>query len=223
VTVEEASSVNTETDFSRSFDFGWISSESGKHHRYTYPAIFDELARSGAKRVIDIGSGNGVLCKILHDRGYDVVGVEYDISGVQVARESFPEISFYNYKVEDDPAILLEDELSAFYCIISTEVIEHLFAPHLLVEYAAKVMGRNGTLIITTPYHGYWKNLLLSIGGRWDHHLEPFWLGGHIKFWSRRTLTDFLIQNGFDVIRFRGVGRLPLIWKGMVITARKRG
>jgi 2-polyprenyl-3-methyl-5-hydroxy-6-metoxy-1,4-benzoquinol methylase len=215
--------MNTINEFSRSFAFGWINSGIGGHQLYTFPVVLDELARSNVKRVLDIGSGNGVLCKILYDRGYDVVGVEYDVGGVEVARESFPEISFYNFGVEDNPAILLEKESKAFDCVISTEVIEHLYAPHLLLEYASKVLTDDGTLIITTPYHGYWKNLVISIFGKWDHHLEPTWLGGHIKFWSRRTLTYLLDENGFDVIRFRGFGRLPWLWKGMMITAQKKG
>jgi 2-polyprenyl-6-hydroxyphenyl methylase/3-demethylubiquinone-9 3-methyltransferase len=83
------------------------------------------------------------------------------------------------------------------------------------------VLKPGGLLIISTPYHGYLKNLALSIFGKWDDHHTALWDGGHIKFWSRSTLTQLLEAGGFDVIDFRGVGRLPWLWKSMVLIARK--
>jgi 2-polyprenyl-3-methyl-5-hydroxy-6-metoxy-1,4-benzoquinol methylase len=105
--------------------------------------------------------------------------------------------------------------------VVSTEVIEHLFSPHLLPIYAFKVLNSKGYIILTTPYHGYLKNLLLSLFGKWDKHHTPLWHGGHIKFWSRATLTQLLSENGFKVIGFSGVGRVPYLWKSMVIVAQK--
>jgi hypothetical protein len=72
-----------------------------------------------------------------------------------------------------------------------------------------------------TPYHGYLKNLALSVFDKWDFHHTPLWHGGHIKFWSKRTLTQLLTDSGFDVVEFHGVGRLPYLWKSMVLVATK--
>jgi hypothetical protein len=79
----------------------------------------------------------------------------------------------------------------------------------------------DGYLVLTTPYHGYFKNLVLSILGKWDAHLSPLWEGGHIKFWSRATLTRLLAEANFEVIDFAGVGRVPYLWKSMVLVARR--
>jgi len=43
--------------------------------------------------------------------------------------------------------------------------------------------------------------------------------GGHIKFWSRATLTALLAEEGFTVAHFEGAGRLPYLWKSMVVVA----
>lgn len=77
-------------------------------------------------------------------------------------------------------------------------------------------------MILTTPYHGYLKNLILSIFNKWDFHLNPLWHGGHIKFWSRGTLAQLLREAGFEVVGFHGVGRLPYIWKSMILISKKR-
>lgn len=44
---------------------------------------------------------------------------------------------------------------------------------------------------------------------------------GHIKYWSRPTLTRLMHENGFAVRRFHGVGRLPYLWKSMILVAQK--
>jgi 2-polyprenyl-6-hydroxyphenyl methylase/3-demethylubiquinone-9 3-methyltransferase len=75
--------------------------------------------------------------------------------------------------------------------------------------------------MISTPYHGYFKNLALAISNKLDDHFTALWHGGHIKFWSRRTLTKLLTDNGFRVVGFSGIGRAPFLWKSMVIVARK--
>jgi hypothetical protein len=49
------------------------------------------------------------------------------------------------------------------------------------------------------------------------------WHGGHIKFWSRNTLSLLLQESGFEVVAFSGVGRFPYLWKSMVLVARKNG
>jgi hypothetical protein len=55
-----------------------------------------------------------------------------------------------------------------------------------------------------------------------DNHYSALWDGGHIKFWSRSTLTTLLQEHGFRVIRFEGAGRVPLLWKSMIVTAQRR-
>ena len=74
--------------------------------------------------------------------------------------------------------------------------------------------------MLTTPYHGYLKNLALSVFGKWDAHFTSEWEGGHIKFWSRATLTNLLGNAGFEVFEFSGVGRVPYLWKSMILVSR---
>ena len=57
--------------------------------------------------------------------------------------------------------------------------------------------------------------------GKWDHHHTANWHGGHIEFWSRKTLTKLLEDVGFEVTGFKGGGRLSLLWKSMILVARR--
>jgi 2-polyprenyl-3-methyl-5-hydroxy-6-metoxy-1,4-benzoquinol methylase len=201
-------------------EYGWTTAQGPESCGYIAPRILELLKQLRVKRVLDLGAGNGSLCSQLSSSGFEPVGVEYDEGGVEVAKRSYPSIPFYRFGVQDDPAQLMAEERH-FDAVVSTEVIEHLFSPHLLPRYAAKTLQDGGYLIITTPYHGYLKNLALSLANAWDKHHTPLWHGGHIKFWSRQTLTQLLADNGFKVVSFGGVGRLPYLWKSMVLVAQK--
>ena len=201
-------------------DYGWQSDEAPHSCNYITPEILTIISRLGAHRILDLGSGNGALCNQLKILGYDITGVEPDQKGFKIARKAYPEIQFYNFGVGDDPGLLLSEE-QPFEVVISTEVIEHLFAPHQLIKYVGTVVQENGYLILSTPYHGYIKNLAISILNKWDFHFTALRYGGHVKFFSRSTLTQLLNQNGFDVVGFSGVGRIPYLWKSMILTTRK--
>jgi 2-polyprenyl-3-methyl-5-hydroxy-6-metoxy-1,4-benzoquinol methylase len=200
--------------------YGWQNSRGPCSCDYIAPAIIRLIQRLKANRILDVGSGNGALCALMHSAKLEVVGTEYDKDGVEIARSSYPAIHFYNYGIQDSPSELLSME-SLFDAVVSTEVVEHLFSPHLLPIYARSVLKEDGYLILSTPYHGYLKNLVLSVFDKWDVHHTPLWHGGHIKFWSRATLTRLLADNGFTVTEFHGVGRLPYLWKSMILVATK--
>lgn len=75
--------------------------------------------------------------------------------------------------------------------------------------------------IISTPYHGYLKNLALAATGKMNAHFTALWDHGHIKFWSIPTLTQLLRERGFTNIRSRCVGRIPAIARSMIAVPQK--
>src|SRR4029077_3035123 len=171
-----------------------------------------------ARHIIDIGCGNGALCRELADHGYEVVGCEPSDESLHLALLGAPGLVFHRLGVDDDPSIIGNE---SFDVAIATEVIEHLVRPFNLPHFAKQLLRPGGHLIISTPYHGYLKNLILALTNRWDAHLNPFWDGGHIKFWSYKTLSQLLNESGFRVVRFIGAGRLPFLWKSMIVVAQK--
>ena len=109
------------------------------------------------------GCRNGALAGELRKAGFYASGVEYDKQGVEIARQNNPGINFYNLGVQDDAAPVLNAEGVAFDAVVSTEVVEHLFSPHLLPVFARQIVRGGGYLVISTPYHGYLKNMALSV------------------------------------------------------------
>jgi 2-polyprenyl-6-hydroxyphenyl methylase/3-demethylubiquinone-9 3-methyltransferase len=77
-----------------------------------------------------------------------------------------------------------------------------------------------GLAIISTPYHGYIKNLIMALTGTLDRHFTSLWDHGHIKFWSKKTLSILLREAGFTHIEFLRVGRIPVLAKSMIAVAK---
>lgn len=78
---------------------------------------------------------------------------------------------------------------------ISTEVIGHLFLPSVFVSNCHKVLMPYSRPIVSTPYPGYAKNLAPAITRKWDSYFTAFCDFGHIKSWSRKTIT-MLLEEG---------------------------
>jgi 2-polyprenyl-3-methyl-5-hydroxy-6-metoxy-1,4-benzoquinol methylase len=199
-------------------EYHYCSTEAPHTEAYLWPRIVSLCAELGERRVVDIGCGNGALCRELASRGYEVVGCEPSADGVRLAQHAAPELVFHQIGVDDDPSAVGNE---SFDVAIATEVIEHLVEPRNLPRFANQLLRPGGHLVVSTPYHGYLKNLVLALTNKWDAHLNPFWDGGHIKFWSRRTLSQLLSEAGFRVVRFVGAGRLPFLWKSMIMVAQK--
>jgi len=197
-------------------DYGYRSCAASHAHAYLIEPL-REMLGPPAGPILDLGCGNGAVARDLLRSGYDVYGVDASETGISQARQEWPDRFF----VVDLSRDRLPSELSVvqFSVVISTEVIEHLYDPRGLLKAAREVLQQGGRLIISTPYHGYLKNLTLAISGKLDNHFTVLWDGGHIKFFSRRTLERMLSNEGFMPSRFCGVGRLPYLWKSMVVEA----
>jgi 2-polyprenyl-3-methyl-5-hydroxy-6-metoxy-1,4-benzoquinol methylase len=200
--------------------YGWKGQSQPLSCNYIVPAVIRLLGAPSERKVLDLGSGNGVLCRELDRLGFSVAGVEPSPDGWLAATEASPSIPFYNLSVDDCPDEIVASE-GLFDVVVSTEVVEHLYAPHLLSRFAWQCLKPGGSLIVSTPYHGYLKNLAIAVLGNWDNHHTSLWCGGHIKFWSRQTLVKLLEDEGFSFGSFHGIGRLPWFWKSMILVVSK--
>jgi 2-polyprenyl-3-methyl-5-hydroxy-6-metoxy-1,4-benzoquinol methylase len=167
-------------------------------------------------RVLDVGCGNGFAAGHFLAKGCDVVGIDLSESGIALARQAYPRGRFE--LMSAGPDVLADLGCEPFDLVISTEVVEHLYAPRPYAAGCFHALRPGGKFICSTPYHGYAKNLVLAALNRWDAHASPLWDGGHIKLWSRRTLSSLFTETGFVNLRFRGVGRVPGLWMTMVMS-----
>jgi 2-polyprenyl-3-methyl-5-hydroxy-6-metoxy-1,4-benzoquinol methylase len=201
-------------------DFGYTSDAAGHMHRHFLRPIFSLAGglRPGM-RVLDVGCGNGFSAGQFLARGCDVVGIDLSESGIALARKAYPAGRFE--VMPADAHILDNLHCEPFDLLISTEVVEHLYAPRSYASGCFEALRPRGRFICSTPYHGFTKNLVLAMLNKWDDHASPLWDGGHIKLWSRKTLSSLLTETGFVNLQFRGAGRVPGLWMTMVMSGDK--
>jgi 2-polyprenyl-3-methyl-5-hydroxy-6-metoxy-1,4-benzoquinol methylase len=186
---------------------------------YIKQPLLSLLSKDKNTCILDLGCGNGYFVKFLLDQGFNAYGIDASAQGISIAQKTHPDRFF----VQDLAEKKLPEPIRhlKFDTIISTEVIEHLYNPFTFMALCKDVLSdTKGEIIISTPYHGYLKNLTLSIFNKWDRHTNAVAVGGHIKFWSKDSLGRLLTQSGFTVTNFIGCGRSPYLWKSMIMKGR---
>ncbi len=171
-----------------------------------------------SQKILEVGCGNGSFAELLLKYGHQVHGIDVSESGITIAKKRGLPAKFTQFSVYENFSHLGEGEFDA---VIGMEVIEHLFDPKTFLQNAFDSLVPSGRLVLTTPYHGYWKNLAISLTNGWDKHFSVDWHGGHIKFFSFNTLRRELTNAGFCSIQFEGAGRFPYLWKSMICVAHK--
>lgn len=202
-------------------EFEWHSeaagnSQSGEKLTRVFVDLIKKL--NGIQSICDLGCGNGHITGRLAALGYHVTGIDASTSGINIARRAYPGVNFIESLI--DRNLNQKLGLANFDLVISSDVIEHLYRPSDLLEAANSLLKPGGQLLIGTPYHGYLKNLVLAATGRMDAHFSSLHDGGHIKFFSVRTLSQLLRTHGFEGLSFSFYGRAPWLWKNMICHAR---
>ena len=186
-------------------------------HAYLMPVVLpliEKYARPGS-RLFEIGAGNGSVAGVLAGRGFEVSGIEPSIEGVRIAYQSAPGARIWAGSVYDD----LSAGHGQYDVVYAMEVLEHLYAPRELIAQARRLLRPGGALILSTPFHGYWKNLALALTGKLDAHFTALWDHGHIKFWSERTLRALIAEGGLKTEAFAFAGRRYPFSKSMIAVA----
>lgn len=206
-------------------EYVWIESRTDAHN-ILLPGVlrvFDDQKIPFDSQILDAGCGGGYILHELYRAGYsNLWGIDFSPSGIQLAKNGAVgwgnRFSSHDVYVQRLPSGFPVAQYSA---VLSVEVIEHLFDPKKYLQNIHSWMKSDGLLVLTTPYHGYLKNLAISVLNKWDTHHTVDWDIGHIKFFSKATLGKMLLENGFEPIGFYGLGRCWGLWNSMLIVARK--
>ena len=128
------------------------------------------IRASGARRVLDLGCGEGKLLReLLKDKQFEeVVGMDVSIRSLETARDRLkldrmPERQAARIKLIHGSLIYRDRRLEGFDAAAVVEVVEHLDPPRLSAfERVLFEFARPGTVVLTTPNREYnvtWENV----------------------------------------------------------------
>jgi len=199
-------------------EYRFKDAKNANSHVYLLPSITNAVDIFKPKRIFDLGCGNGSIAAVLCKRA-EVIGIDSSEEGIRRANEAYPNLKLEMGSAYDD----LAAKYGTFDMVVSLEVVEHVYDPRRFARTLASLVKPGGIAVVSTPYHGYLKNIALAVTGRFDKHFTALWDGGHIKFWSIPTLGTLLQETGLEIVRFERVGRVPQFAKSMIAVARKPG
>lgn len=179
-------------------------------HEQRLAAVVTALIETGARRVLDLGCGEGKLIRaLLKERVFDeVVGMDVSHRALEIAQERLhldrlPPAQQERVKLLHGSLMYRDQRLSGFDAAAVVEVIEHL-DPARLAAFERVVFegARPAAVVLTTPnreYNGLWETLPAGKFRHKDHRFE--WTRAEFQEWANGIATRF----GYAV-RFLPVG-----------------
>lgn len=168
-------------------------------------------------RILDVGCGNGFYAGWFASYGCSVVGLDDSPLRVGTARRAYKRARFEVEHVDDE---LLERLGEApFDVVISTGALAEVEDHRRFVRGCYAALRQGGRFITTTPFEGRMRAVARTLSSGWQRGATDLVESGRVRSWTRRPLTQLLHDAGFVNVRFRGAGRLPLLWSTMLVSA----
>jgi 3' terminal RNA ribose 2'-O-methyltransferase Hen1 len=173
-------------------------------------AVMAALRASGARRVVDLGCGEGRLMReLLQDRQFEeIAGLDVAIRSLEAAQrrlklERIPERQRARLTLLHGSLTYRDKRLEGFDAAAVVEVVEHLDPPRLAAfERVLFEFTRPQTIVLTTPnreYNVMWETLPAGAFRHSDHRFE--WTRHEFQTWASVNAERF----GYSV-RFLSVG-----------------
>lgn len=173
-------------------------------------AVVAALKSCGAKRVVDLGCGEGKLLRaLLQDRSIDeIVGLDVSHRALQIAQERLrldrmPDRQRERLKLMQGSLMYRDKRLGGYDAATAVEVIEHLDPPRLSAfERVLFEFAKPAAVVLTTPnveYNTRFETLPAGKLRHKDHRFE--WTREQFRDWS----AGIARQYGYEV-RFLPVG-----------------
>jgi 3' terminal RNA ribose 2'-O-methyltransferase Hen1 len=179
-------------------------------HEQRIGAVLAAIRASGAKRVLDLGCGEGKLLReLLKDKQFEeIVGMDVSIRSLETARarlklDRLPERQAARIKLVHGSLIYRDRRLEGFDAAAVVEVVEHLEPQRLSAfERALFEFARPSTVVLTTPNREYnvtWENVGAEKLRHADHRFE--WTRTEFRSWAERVAG----RHGYSV-RYLAIG-----------------
>lgn len=158
----------------------------------------NSIAYEGGGRLLDIGCGNGRYLLRMQELGWQVEGVEFNATAVNICRQH--QLQVFHGELED--AGLPEN---SFDLISARHVIEHVADPDAFIEGIVRLLKPGGRLHIRTPNS-------TSLGRSLFGH---FWYANdvprHLILFSAKNLEMLARKHGLETVSIRTNVRPKLV------------
>ncbi len=186
------------------------------------------LVPAGARRVLDLGAGDGFITAEASAAATAAIGVAVDVGSPAPLAPRRGAVSRVIARLPGP----LPFPAGAFDVIVSLEVIEHLLDPDAFLDEIVRVLAPGGHVILSTPRLDSLlvvASLLLGVqppgveAASQHRYGNPFGEqspSGHVHVFTRRALFEALAAHGLRVDGYRE-GRFSSSWWQAVRSSRR--
>lgn len=160
----------------------------------THARLIEMVGRE--KKVLDLGCSTGYVARVLSERGCSVTGIEVDVEAAREAEKHCRKVL-----VADLDGIDLARSLAgeAYDVCLFGDVVEHLKEPGRLLVGARGVLSEGGYVVLSVPNITHASIRLMMLEGRFEYEETGILDDTHLRFFTRRSITDLLEGCGFLV------------------------
>ena len=182
---------------------GWLVHSFRGRKGHSRPELLPLVPRA-ARRVLEVGCGEGAFGAALESLGISVTGVEPDRGAAAVAGRRLTRVLDLTL---DEAAEALEGE--SFDAVVLADVLEHLSDPVQALWKVRSLLRPGGELVFSLPNAQHASVLAGMIQGRWDRSLEGVVSFGHLTYAGRPGWARVLSAGGFSAGDWLGVPLEP--------------
>src|SRR5213082_3256022 len=174
----------------------------------SHSVILDWLGDGRGRRLLDVGAADGLLSRLLTERGWKVTGLEADPAAAAAGAAHCERMIVADLDAGIPP---LEGEFDAIVC---ADVLEHLRDSAGALATLRRALARDGQVVIWMPNVAHlWMRLSL-LAGRFEYAERGILDRTHLRFYTRRTLMALV--TGTPVPLYQVV---PTRWHGRALAA----
>lgn len=155
--------------------------------------VFGQM--DGIKNVLEIGTGDGRMLSIFHDRGFSAVGVEASRNRARRCRDMGLDV--LDIAFDDLPTLATKGPFDFIY---SSHVLEHVLDPVAHIKQLRTLLRAGGYLYFQVPNFHYDSSLI--------HRAHSI---VHCQGFSPRSLMKLLQDQGFSIVRIMVDGNLHVL------------
>lgn len=187
----------------------WSNPDSGELSRPFNPVLVDRLEfrleGTAGKRILEAGCGLAVDTIELSRRGAEVVGFDYTLAALCLARSSAAREKI-NIGTGLGNVLRLPFKNMSFDAVFHAGLLEHFRNPEEVLKEQRRVLKQGGILLVDVP-----QTYNLYTVYKTSRMLRGTWFAGWETQFTIRNLESLLRSVGFEIIDAYGYGYYPPI------------
>jgi ubiquinone biosynthesis O-methyltransferase len=175
------------------------------HETYAKSLRLMKQELSGDLKVLEIGTGTGIVSLSIADKVKSVTAIDYAPEMIKVANAKLEESNFKNIEFKLNSAMNIEQPEKSFDVIIASNLFHLLPEPKEVLHEIKRVLADNGKIILPTYCHGQ------NLKSRQISAIMSLTGFRAVNKWSLKQFRKFVEQEDLIIIKEEIInGKIPL-------------